>query len=118
MAGISESQMYRYISAENLPGLTALGQIAAVTGVEIDWLIFGDGEATPQEQSPTLSIPNSGNAGDTRRHKQEKITDDLQSRIAALLAEGDLTDPATLYQLGELNKSLETALRALNQLNP
>lgn len=48
-AQIRESQLYRYISGENLPGLETLLAIAKAAGVSPGWLLSGDEQPTGVE---------------------------------------------------------------------
>ncbi|MCH7479732.1 MAG: helix-turn-helix domain-containing protein, partial [SAR324 cluster bacterium] len=43
MAGISESQLYRYIGGESSPTIEPLVQIARAAGVSLEWLATGYG---------------------------------------------------------------------------
>jgi transcriptional regulator with XRE-family HTH domain len=116
---ISEAQIYRYIKGQNSPGVDIAQAMANAAGVSVHWLISGEDKNeshdTQKREAEVLDVTTEALAAPERK-RQSQIVNALQTHIEALLAEGNLADPATLFQLTELNKALETALRALNQL--
>lgn len=59
MAGISESQLHRYIAGASQPTLAPLIAIADAGGVSFDWLARGRGSAMPMPSEPGSEIPLS-----------------------------------------------------------
>ena len=56
IAGVSETQVYRYIAGENEPRVSVLRRMAAGTGVTPGWLLSGSGRVFEEDHDYLLDL--------------------------------------------------------------
>ena len=56
MAGVSETQVYRYTTGENEPRASVLRRLVEGTGVTAEWLLNGSGQAYEDEHDYLLDL--------------------------------------------------------------
>lgn len=64
--GTDPASIYRYFSGVRLPPLTALPAVARVTGTTVEWLLTGQGPATPQVEDPADPVVSHEKVACTR----------------------------------------------------
>ena len=55
ITGLQESQIYKYIRGENIPGVNVIIEISQGSGVSLEWLATGEGPMSRQDESDELA---------------------------------------------------------------